>query len=156
MTGLRSFLVGARTAGRPFVGVCVGDQIMADTFGGRADLAPLGVIAGMRQFEIQGQRFDAHVWHRDQVVMVPPEARVIGSADYCPNAVLRYDFPAFSCQMHPEYSADWMRAAFDAVSAAELTPAQKRQAHQTVNDGKVDPWLLANTAAAVLRDARPS
>ena len=47
------------------------------------------------------------VTHRDQVVRVPPTARVIASSDFCPNAALTYDDRrAISFQSHPELTLD--------------------------------------------------
>ena len=107
MQPLRDWLVAARNLGKPMFGVCFGHQIMADVFGGKAEkVGPAEV--GVRAFEIGGQTVTGHVWHQDQVTKLPPGAKIIGKADYCPIAALAYDFPAMSVQFHPEYSGDYV------------------------------------------------
>jgi GMP synthase-like glutamine amidotransferase len=107
MAPLRAFLIAAKAAKKPLFGVCFGHQIMADVFGGKAEKVEAAAI-GVRAFEIAGETVTGHVWHQDQVTVVPPGADVIGRADYCPVAALSYDFPAMSVQFHPEYSADYV------------------------------------------------
>ena len=107
MQPLRAFLIAAKEAGKPLFGVCFGHQIMADTFGGKAEKVSAPEV-GVRAFEVEGQTVKGHVWHQDQVTQVPPGAQVIGSADYCPVAALAYDFPAMSVQFHPEYAPDYV------------------------------------------------
>lgn len=127
MAPLRDWLSRARDAGKPLFGICFGHQIMADVFGGKAEkVGPPEV--GVRAFDLNGTTQTGHVWHQDQVTQVPPGARVIGSAAYCPVAALAYDFPAMSVQFHPEYPPDYVttflrRARGDVLSAEETDAA---------------------------------
>ena len=107
MDPLRAFLIEAKAAGKPLFGVCFGHQIMADVFGGKAEKVSDPEV-GVRQFQVGGKDVTGHVWHQDQVTKVPPGAKVIGSAEYCPVAALAYDFPAMSVQFHPEYAPDYV------------------------------------------------
>ena len=80
---LRNLLLETKKAGKPIYGICFGHQIMADTFGGKAEKSQIGNVVGARQFDFQGKLSDVYVWHRDQVTIVPPEAHVTATAGYC-------------------------------------------------------------------------
>ncbi len=142
MQPLRDFLVEARNAGKPIFGICFGHQIMADVFGGKAEKVGAAEV-GVREFELGGEAVKGHVWHQDQVTEVPPGARVIGSADYCPVAALAYDFPAMSVQFHPEYNADYV-STFLRRSRGDVLPADVTDAAVAQFDaGGVEADLFA-------------
>lgn len=130
MQPLRDFLIAAKAAKKPLFGVCFGHQIMADTFGGKAEKIGDAEV-GVRSFDVPTGEVKGHVWHQDQVTQVPPEAKVIAKADYCPVAGLAYEFPAMSVQFHPEYSADYvstfLRRSRGEVLSEEQTDAAVAQ-----------------------------
>lgn len=151
MDGLRAFLLDARAALRPVVGICFGHQIMADVFGGRAEKVNYGNVIGARRFLIDGVERDAHVWHQDQVTQVPPDAAVVGSAAYCPAAVLRYGFGAFSMQFHPEYTAATLQVEIATVMGGVLPLDMAEAAMVSMAVSDVAPDLMAREAADTLR-----
>lgn len=152
MQPLRDFLVVARDAGRPIFGICFGHQIMADVFGGKAEKVGDQQV-GVREFEVEGEAVKGHVWHQDQVTKVPPGARVIGSADYCPVAALAYDFPAMSVQFHPEYPADYV-STFLRRSRGEVLPAEATDAAVAQLDAStVEADLFAKQIGEFFRSA---
>lgn len=148
MEDLRSFLLACREAGKAVFGICFGHQIMADVYGGKAELSPKGTVVGARIFESDGIRFRANVWHQDQVTQVPPAAKVSASADYCPIAALEYDFPALSIQFHPEYTQDHLNDIFDRSAGEFLSHAQIASARRSFAKGNVARDLMSASAAA--------
>lgn len=150
MAPLRQNLLAHKDAGTPLFGICFGHQLMADVFGGRAEKVDSGFAAGARSFEIRGAPAPAFVAHQDQVTKVPPGARVIASAPYCPVGALDYDFPARSVQFHPEHDAPFSRDVIDLVTGELLTP-EGAQAARESTQAEVSKDLFAAEVAAFFR-----
>lgn len=148
MAPLRALLLATRAAGKPIFGICFGHQIMADTFGGRAERAH-DPILGARRYTFGGRAVDVHVWHQDQVTAVPPGARVTGSADYCPVGALEYDFPAASVQFHPEYSEAHLRTLFDLFLGTAVSEEARAAALASFEGAQVAPDVAAAELAAL-------
>jgi GMP synthase-like glutamine amidotransferase len=115
---LEAFIRDVAAAGRPFVGVCFGHQVLAQALGGRVERAS-GWGAGVRRVTLAGGgELRLHFMHQDQVVELPPGATVLGSADHCPVAVLAVGERMLGIQAHPEFT--------DAYSAALLADRELR------------------------------
>ena len=151
MAPLRRFLLAVREARKPIFGICFGHQIMADTFGGRAEKDVHGNVVGCRIYEVEGATHAAHVWHQDQVTRVPPGATVKGAADYCPVGVLEYDFPGLSVQFHPEYSRPRLEQLFELGRDNFITAKDVDAAVASFGTGEVDLALYAAETAAFFR-----
>lgn len=155
MQNLRDFLRDLRAARIPTFGICFGHQIMADTWGGRAELARGGKAVGVRKFLVQGQTVNAYVWHQDQVTEVPPKAQVLGEAGHCANGVIEYPFPAMSVQFHPEFTDTQIRAMFDRGRDHFITGAEVDEALSTLEGNPVSPSLMCDETAAFFRKYLP-
>ena len=107
MQPLREFLISAKAQDKPLFGICFGHQIMADVFGGKAEKVGRPHV-GIRDFDLDGKPISAHVWHQDQVTVLPEGANITATSPYCPIAGLAYPFKARSVQFHPEYSAEFV------------------------------------------------
>lgn len=153
MEPLKALLRAVRAARRPVFGICFGHQIMAETYGGKAEKAGGGFAVGARTYQAEGRPFDAHVIHQDQVTQVPPGARVTASAPYCPAAALDYDFPARSVQFHPEYDARYLSHAIEMFDGGLITPVEAAAARATMAGAEVAKDLCAADAAALFRSA---
>jgi GMP synthase-like glutamine amidotransferase len=101
---LEELIRAIRDAGRPLVGICFGHQIIAQALGGRVEKFAGGWSVGPQTYRIEGRDYRIAAWHQDQVVQVPPGARVVGESEFCRNAALVYD-RIYTVQPHPEYDA---------------------------------------------------
>lgn len=107
---LEDFIRAVYALSIPMVGVCFGHQIMAKSLGGKVDKHPIGYSAGVRDYVFDGILTPLVASHGDQVVEKPNDAVVVGYADYCKFAALRYPNNAFSIQPHPEFTKEFMQA----------------------------------------------
>ncbi len=104
------------------IGICFGHQAMAVAYGGEVARSDKGWGLGLHRYEIvepppgmvdpRGVAIPA--FHQDQVVKVPPGARVLASSDFTPFAVLGYDDDTLSIQGHPEFSPHFSAALIQA------------------------------------------
>jgi GMP synthase-like glutamine amidotransferase len=129
---LLDFLRAARGRAK-LVGVCFGHQAMAQAFGGRVVKSPKGWGVGLQHYEVTAREpwmdgaasFALPASHQDQVVELPPGARVLASSAFTPLAML--DYPgqdAISIQPHPEFAPAYAKALIESRREERLTVAQ--------------------------------
>ncbi len=148
---LKDFIRAVVAAGRPLVGVCFGHQIMAEALGGRAERAPNGWIVGPQHYRFEGRALPLRLnaWHRDQVLEVPPGARVVATAPGCPVAALAYGARAFSVQAHPEFDDPFLAALIEARGRGAVPGPQLAAALARLGPGP-EPAPVARRMMAVL------
>ncbi|WP_424990681.1 type 1 glutamine amidotransferase [Fluviibacterium sp. S390] len=106
---LEDFLRRAFAAGVPIVGVCFGHQILAQALGGKVEKFAGGWSVGPTEYAGAAGTTDCVMaWHQDQVTELPEGAEVIGSSDFCANAMLAYGNKALTVQPHPEFTAEFL------------------------------------------------
>ncbi len=101
---LKAFVRESYDAGVPVAGICFGHQLIAQALGGEVEKFAGGWGMGHMDYDFDGDMMTLNAFHQDQVVGVPPEARVIATNPFCENAALAYKGPAFSLQAHPEFA----------------------------------------------------
>ena len=68
-------------------------------------------------------------FHQDQVVALPPAARVLAASAFTPYAMLAYDDrAALSVQFHPEFEPAYTRALIAGHSEATTDPERAKAA----------------------------
>ena len=118
---LLDFLRKARGRAK-LVGICFGHQAMAKAFGGEVVKSPKGWGLGMHRYEIvepppgmeEPLAFAIPAFHQDQVVTLPPGARVLAASEFTPFASIGYDDDTVSVQGHPEFSPAFSAALIEA------------------------------------------
>lgn len=107
---IRDFVVRKR---RPFVGICLGHQLLADAIGGRVSpsqtrevgvLSVSKTIAGEQDVAIKNlpDRMKALQWHSAEVCGLPEGATILAQSDVCPIQAFRYLDNAYGFQFHVE------------------------------------------------------
>ena len=117
---LLEFLRAAKGRAK-LVGICFGHQAMAQAFGGQVVKSPKGWGIGVQRYDVVRQapwmngagHVDAPASHQDQVVTLPPAARVVAASAFTPYAGLDYG-DAISFQFHPEFDPAFGTALVEA------------------------------------------
>jgi len=102
---LEDLIRDINATGKPLVGVCFGHQIIAQALGGKVVKFDGGWSVGRKEYVMDGKTLALNAWHQDQVVELPDGARVVGSSDFCANAMLAYGDNIWTVQPHPEFPA---------------------------------------------------
>lgn len=150
---LKDFLVQAK-GHAAMVGVCFGHQVMAEAFGGKVIKSPKGWGVGLHSYDVRQHRdwMDAApalavpASHQDQVVELPPAARVVAGSDFCPFGLLAYDDqPAVSIQLHPEFDPPFAQALIETRRGARIPVEAAKTAIESLerpnDNARVGGWI---------------
>lgn len=97
----------------PFLGICLGHQLLADALGGKTEatehheigLFPISPTAAGVGHPLLKDLPQPSLWvnvHRAEVTRLPPRAIVLADSELCPNHVMQIGSSSFSVQFHPE------------------------------------------------------
>ncbi len=139
--GEHSFLVKVKeyiravlVAGKPYLGICLGGQLLADVAGAEVSSNLHGEI-GMRTVYLASEGFEDALfksvpgqfvtfqWHNDSFA-IPEGAIHLAGSDVCPNQAFRYGEKAYGLQFHPEVNERIAMAWCREFDSGSLTSEQ--------------------------------
>ena len=147
---LEEFLVALAQAGKKFVGIWFGHQLLAKVMGGSVELSGRGWGVGMSFNQIEVKKpwmepyqssLDLVVSHQDQITQLPQGAEVLVSSRFCPYYMLQYNSHLMSVQGHPEFSKAYSSALM--ARRTDRIPAPRGREGQASLTAAVDDHLMA-------------
>lgn len=138
-------------SGRPYLGLCLGGQLLARALGAEVSPHPKGrhEIGFVRIRPADAGDFlpsPLHVyqWHKEGFEL-PVGATLLAHGEVFPNQAFRYGESAFALQFHPEVTPeimlDWMAYAEASLAAPGASPRQEQLEDARRHNGAVDTWL---------------
>jgi len=153
----------------PLVGICFGHQLVAQALGGETRKADRGWGVGVQSATVRSgdpwmrpfkPTINLLASHQDQVVKLPPRAKLIAGSDFCPHAGFTIDEHIVTFQGHPEFAKGYSRALLDArreLLGDDLYARAVKSLEEPVDSALVARWILnflAHEGAARHRSSR--
>ena len=140
LTPLKAFIADAARQGIPYLGICLGGQLLAAALGAKVisnrweELGTLSVSLtgeGLRDRLFNGidRRFVTFQWHHDSFDP-PPGAHLLAFSQACPHQAFRIGENAWGLQFHPEVNEtiirDWSSWSKETAAQTEELLAEYR------------------------------
>ena len=145
----------ALDSGKPFLGICLGAQMLSRHLGGTVAPRPDGIVevgyvpvtpteAGREAGLFDDDTLCAYQWHREGFTL-PSTAIHLAESDHYPNQAFQYGHNAFGIQFHPEVTRwmmhRWIVLAADRLNQPGAQPAKNQIEDRFIHDPKLQVWL---------------
>jgi GMP synthase-like glutamine amidotransferase len=133
---LKVFVKDVHDAGKTFVGICFGHQLLAEALGGEVTKADQGWGIGVIDMQIvkpepwmrpRQEHCKLQYMHGDQVQLLPPGSTLLAAAPHCPVAMFKVGEKMLGIEGHPEFPAAYqealLRARRDLIGAERVDAA---------------------------------
>jgi len=146
---LLAFMHQLDEAGKKFVGICFGHQLIAKAFGGKVEKSDKGWGVGVSFNEVLIKKpwmepwqegLDLVVSHQDQVSDLPEDTEILAASNFCPYYMILYKNNFLSVQGHPEFSRDYSKA-LTGTRLDRIPSARVREAYHSLT-APVDAELM--------------
>jgi len=135
----------------PYLGICLGAQIMARALGADVNRHPEGFMeigyyrveptnAGSNYFD---KHLHAYQWHKEGFDL-PQSCELLARGDFFPNQAFRYGKFAYGIQFHPEVTEamnrKWLRKASHMLTEPGAQSAEEQLADRARHDIEMNNW----------------
>jgi GMP synthase (glutamine-hydrolysing) len=155
LPGLRAELAWIATvleAGLPFLGICLGAQLLARVLGARVAPHPAG-LAEIGYFSIYPTATGApwfdnplpvYHWHQEGFDL-PGDTILLAQGERFPHQAFRYGSNAFGIQFHPEVTREimetWLTQAAQRLVLPGAQSAEQQRHNHVRYDAALESWL---------------
>ena len=151
---LSTFVRKVAESDRPFVGICFGHQLLAQTLGAEVKRAqggwgvgvlPMSVLRSQPWMTPARSTVRLQYMHADHVTEPPVGGTLLGQAPHCPVAMFQWGTRLLGIEAHPEFPASYARALIE-DRRARIGEHEAEQALARV-DEPVDSQVVAGWIA---------
>lgn len=137
---------------KPFLGICLGAQVLARNLGAKVDFHPEGLVEvgyyPLRATPEGAKLFDwpdyIYQWHREGFEL-PSGAVRLAESDTFPNQAFLYGPAAFGIQFHCEVThhmmCRWTTRGHERLGLPNARPREEHFDGRMIHDGKTRRWL---------------
>ena len=120
---LKRFIRDIQKAGKTYIGVCFGHQILADALGGKVEKAKIGWSIGVQTFHVHQEKpwmlppqnpMNLLMMCQDQVMELPSGGELLAGTKTCPVGIFQVGDRMLGIQAHPEFSRTYDQALMEA------------------------------------------
>ncbi len=151
MPGIRAeldWIPQAVEADKPFLGICLGAQLLAKTLGAQVAPHPSGLTEigyyELEPTEAGGTVFEAPLnvyhWHKEGFEL-PDDATLLATGERFPHQAFRYRENLYGIQFHPEVTLAMMRSWLSEAAVSLELPGAQAHEHHLEGHGRFDPDL---------------